>query len=172
MNLQFEVYQWLGPLIAIYFIFRTFRQYRNGKYSPRNTFIWIFFWLGIMLLSLLPDAIPNSIAKGLGFKDHVNALIFASLAILFIMVFYLSAAVNRIEDKMTNLVRIIALDQVSSTVSDPIVSDPIVSDPTVSDPTVSDPTVSDPTVSDPTVSDPTVSDPDSISEQQLQLDQK
>jgi len=110
MNLQLEVYQWLGPIIACYFIIRTFKQYRNGKYSPRNTIIWIAFWFGVLLLALLPDKVPNLIARSLGFKDHINAIIFAALALLFLMVFYLSAAVNRIEDKLTTLVRKIALE--------------------------------------------------------------
>lgn len=110
MNWQLEVYQWLVPIIAIYFILRTLRQYRSKKYSPRNTVIWIVFWIGIMLLAMLPDQIPNSIARGLGFKDQINAIIFVCLAVLFIMVFFLSAAVNRIEDKMTTLVRTIALE--------------------------------------------------------------
>jgi len=115
MKWQLEVYQWLVPLIAIYYIVRTFRQYKSGKYSPRNTLIWIIFWVGIMLLALLPDKIPNSIARALGFKDQVNALIFVSLAVLFLMTFYLSAAVNRIENKMTNLVRKIALNDLPIT---------------------------------------------------------
>jgi len=110
MHLQLEVYQWLGPIIASYFIIRTFKQYRNGKYSPRNTIIWIAFWFGVLLLALLPDTVPNFIARSLGFKDHINAIIFAALALLFLMVFYLSAAVNRIEDKLTTLVRRIALE--------------------------------------------------------------
>ena len=110
MSWRLEVYQWLGPIIAAYFIIRIFRQYRGGKYSPRNTIIWIGFWAGIFLLSLLPDRIPNIIARGLGFKDHINAIIFAALATLFLMMFYLSAAVNRIEDRLTDLVRKIALD--------------------------------------------------------------
>lgn len=115
MKWQLEVYQWLGPIIAGYFIIRTFRQYREGKYSPRNTVIWIIFWIGVLLLTLLPERIPNIIAKSLGFKDHINALIFAALAVLFLMMFYLSAAVNRIEDRLTNLVRKIALDPSSLT---------------------------------------------------------
>jgi len=113
MKVQLEIYQWLVPLISIYFIIRTFKNYRNGKHSPRNTFIWIVFWIGIMLLAFLPDVIPISLANGLGFKDHINALIFVALGVLFIMIFYLSAALNRVEDKLTTLVRQIAIDQVS-----------------------------------------------------------
>jgi len=115
MHKPFEVYQWLVPLIAIYYIIRTFRQYANGKYSPRNTVVWVFFWLAIMLLALLPDTVANSVARALGFKDHINAIVFVALGILFLMIFYLSAAVNRIENKMTELVRKIALEQVEQT---------------------------------------------------------
>lgn len=100
-------------MIAIYYIIRTFKQYRIGKYSPRNTVLWVGFWIGLMFLALLPDTIPNSIARGLGFKDHINAIIFVALGFLFLMVFHLSAAVNRIEDKMTTLVRKIALEKAS-----------------------------------------------------------
>ena len=117
MKWQLEVYQWLVPLIAIYYIVRTFRQYKNGKYSPRNTLIWIAFWTCIMLLALLPDTIPNSIARALGFKDHINALIFVSLAVLFLMIFYLSAAVNRVENRMTELVRKLALNNSPTMIS-------------------------------------------------------
>lgn len=120
MNWQLEVYQWVVPLITLYYIVRTVKQYRNGKYSPRNTVIWILFWLSITLLALVPDRVTNSIARGLGFKDHINALIFVVLAVLILMVFYLSAAVNRIEDKMTELVRRIALEKVIETYNGPI----------------------------------------------------
>ncbi len=112
MKVQLEIYQWLVPIIAIYFIIRTFNNYKTGKYSLRNTVIWIVFWTSIMLVALLPDTIPNSIAKGLGFKDHINAIIFVALGILFIMVFYLSTAINRIEDKLTDIIRKLALERV------------------------------------------------------------
>ena len=112
MHKSLEVYQWLVPLIAIYYIIRTFRQYASGKYSPRNTIVWIFFWIGVMLLALLPDTIANSVARTLGFKDHINAIVFVALGLLFLMIFYLSSAVNRIEDRITDLVRKLALEKV------------------------------------------------------------
>ena len=115
MQKSFEIYQWLVPLIALYYIIRTFRQYASGKYSPRNTILWVIFWIGVMLLALLPDTVANSLARTLGFKDHINAIIFVALGILFLMVFYLSSAVNRVEDRITELIRKLALDQVVHT---------------------------------------------------------
>ncbi|MEM6318068.1 MAG: DUF2304 family protein [Bacteroidota bacterium] len=109
--MQLELYKWLAPLIALFYIIRTVRQYGAGKYSPRNTVIWIIFWISIAMLGFMPDEIPNSLAKGLGFKDHINALIFVALGLLFLMVFYLSAAINRVENQLTSLVRKIALHE-------------------------------------------------------------
>ena len=109
--MQLEIYQWLGPLLSIYYIIRTVKQYSLGKYSPRNTVIWIIFWIGIALLCIMPDEIPNALAKGLGFRDHINAIIFVALALLFLMIFYLSAALNRVENQLTDLVRKLALSE-------------------------------------------------------------
>ena len=109
--MQLEIYQWLVPLLSLFYIIRTIKQYSKGKYSPRNTVIWILFWLSIAMIAIMPDEIPNRIAKALGFKDHINAIIFVGLGILFLMVFYLSTALNRVEDKLTDLVRKLALEE-------------------------------------------------------------
>ena len=110
--MQLELYQWLVPILAIFYIIRTLRQYSLGKYSPRNTVIWIVFWIAIALLGIMPNEIATSLAKGLGFRDRPNAIIFVALGALFLMVFYLSAALNRVENQLTDLVRQLALSQV------------------------------------------------------------
>jgi hypothetical protein len=109
--MQLEIYQWLAPLIATFSIIRTIRQYSKGKSSPRNTVIWIIIWLGIALLGLMPDEIANRLANTFGIRSHINAIIFIALGLLFLMVFYLSAAVNRVENQLTELVRQLALNE-------------------------------------------------------------
>ncbi len=109
--MQLELYQWLVPILAIFYIIRTMRQYSLGKYSPRNTVIWIIFWIAIALLGIMPNEIANSLAIGLGFQDRPNAIIFVALGLLFLMVFYLSAALNRVENQLTDLIRKLALSE-------------------------------------------------------------
>lgn len=109
--MQLELYQWLVPILAIFYIIRTVRQYSLGKYSPRNTIIWIVFWIAVALLGIMPNEIANSLAKGLGFRDRPNAIIFVALGLLFLMVFYLSSALNRVENQLTDLVRKLALSE-------------------------------------------------------------
>ena len=109
--MKLELYQWLVPILAGFYIIRTIKQYTSGKYSPRNTIIWITFWVAIGLLGIMPNEIATSLAEGLGFRDRPNAIIFVALGALFLMIFYLSAALNRVENQLTDLIRQLALSQ-------------------------------------------------------------
>ncbi len=106
---QLEIYQWIVPLIALYYLFRIIRQIRIGKKTIQNALVWIVFWLFIILLAVLPNGLTNKIAYFLGFKDNVNALIFSCLGLLFIMVYQLSSGISNLDRKLTKLVREIAL---------------------------------------------------------------
>jgi len=75
-----------------------------------STFFWVLFWVAVSTLAIIPNQISQGIADLLGFKDNVNAIIFVALGFLFSIVFYLSAAVERLERQMTDLIRKIALE--------------------------------------------------------------
>ncbi|MFK7936923.1 MAG: DUF2304 family protein [Saprospiraceae bacterium] len=103
-----QFYQWLVPLIALFFIIRIIRRYRNHGYNKVTAFIWGSFWIGIATLAIMPDFVSTYLARFLGFKSNVTAVIFAALGVLFIINFYLSAKLNRMERQTTNLVRMLA----------------------------------------------------------------
>jgi len=58
-----------------------------------------------MVLAIIPNEISDSIAKILGFKSNINAIIFVALGMLFLLVFYLSSSIERLEAKITMLIR-------------------------------------------------------------------
>ncbi len=109
--MQLEIYQWIVPLIALYYLYRIIHQIRTGKKTIQNAIIWIVFWLFVILLAVLPNGLTSKIAHFLGFKNNVNALIFSCLGLLFILVFQLSSSINRLEQNLTQLVRKLALEQ-------------------------------------------------------------
>lgn len=78
-----------------------------------STFFWVVFWISITALAIIPNAISQGIADLLGFKSNVNAIIFVALGFLFSIVFYLSAAVERLERQMTDLIRKVAIENAS-----------------------------------------------------------
>ena len=105
-----EFYQWLVPLVALIYIVRIALQYRNRKRFLGSTVLWSAFWLLIAILAILPDMISVNIARFLGFKSNINAVIFVAIGFLFILMVYLTATVERLEKQVTGVVRELAIE--------------------------------------------------------------
>ncbi len=109
--MQFEIYQWLVPIIGIFFIIRTLRAYFKGRRSTGSIILWLIFWITIVILAVIPNELSYKLASMLGFKSNVNAVIFIALGILFAFVFYLSSTIERLEEQITQLTRKIAIER-------------------------------------------------------------
>lgn len=109
--LQIEIYQWLVPVIGLYFIYRTINQYITKKRTILAAVVWIIFWLSVITLAIIPNQVSFKIADILGFKNNVTAVIWVSIGMLFFFVFYLSSTVERLENQLTDLVRKLAIEE-------------------------------------------------------------
>ena len=108
--IKLEIYQWLVPIIGLYFIYRTVNQFFKKKRTILAAVVWVIFWLAIITLAIIPNQVSFKIASILGFKSNVTAVIFVSLALLFLFVFYLSSTIEKLENQLTELVRKMAID--------------------------------------------------------------
>ena len=106
-----QIYQWLVPLIAIFFVYRVINQFRNNKRLLIGTLLWVGFWIMVSVLAIKPDFISENLASSLGFKSNINAVIFVALGFLFIMTYYQSSIIDLLEKQMTELVRKLALEK-------------------------------------------------------------
>ncbi len=104
-------YQWLVPILSLFFIYRLVSQYKANKRLLVGTLLWSLFWVAIAFLGLFPDLISLGIAESLGFKDNINAVIFVALGFLFLMTYYQSSTIEGLEKQMTELVRKLALER-------------------------------------------------------------
>ncbi len=109
--LKLEIYQWLAPLIGLYFIYRTISQYIKKKRTIVAALIWILFWVSTITLAIIPNQVTNKIAAILGFKSNVTAIIFVAIGLLFLFIFYLSSSIEKLENQLTELVRKLAIDE-------------------------------------------------------------
>ncbi len=109
LNFEFEIYQWLVPMVGIFFIARTIIQFIRKRRNVQNTIIWLTFWISIILLAVIPNFIAENMAKVLGFKDVVNAVIFVALGMLFVFIYFLSSTIEKLEFQLANLVRKMAI---------------------------------------------------------------
>ena len=106
-----EIYQFIAPALAIYYIYRLSVELKARKKFLFTNVVWLGFWTVIAVLGIVPHEFSTSIAKWLGFASNINAIIFIALAFLIILSFYLSGRVDALERKITELVRQLALDE-------------------------------------------------------------
>ena len=109
--MQMEIYQWLVPLVGVFYISRTFLQYRKNKRSATSVAIWTVFWTTIIVLAIIPNPVSFKIADLLGFKSNINAVIFVALGWLFLFIYYLSSTIDKLERQITELVRKMAIEE-------------------------------------------------------------
>lgn len=106
--MELQIYQWLIPLISLGFIVRSIYQHIRGTRSLRSVIIWVVLAIVIGGLAAIPDLISFPIAKFLGFKSNINAVIFIGLGVLFVINYYLNLRVIRLEKNLAELTREIA----------------------------------------------------------------
>lgn len=105
-----QFYQWLVPIIGIYYVYRIVGQYREQKRLASSTIIWIVFWTTCSFLALFPDLVSLRMANVLGFKSNVNAVIFVALGLLFVFMFYLTAVIEKMERQLSEAIRSLTLE--------------------------------------------------------------
>jgi len=72
--------------------------------------IWLIFWVVITVLAVVPDLVSTNIAELLGFASNINAVIFVALGFLYVFMFYLTVTVEKLEKRLTETVRWLALE--------------------------------------------------------------
>ena len=76
-----------------------------------TSLLWFGFWVIVAILGVIPHEFSTKLASFLGFASNINAIIFIALAFLIVLSFYLSAKIDGMERKITELVRQLALDE-------------------------------------------------------------
>lgn len=87
-------------LFTIFIIVKTSRKKLNYKL----TLLWLCFGLFIIILAIFPQTIME-ISKILHIETPVNALFLIFIFLLIVVVFYLSAEVSKMQNKITTLVQ-------------------------------------------------------------------
>jgi hypothetical protein len=104
-----QLYQIVGGIGALLFLFLSVRQFLGGHISLRELVFWSFFWLFTLMLSLFPDPISQFLANTLGIKSNLNAIFFLGLGVLFFIQFRLYLVIRRQNEIISSLVRRIAI---------------------------------------------------------------
>jgi hypothetical protein len=99
-------------LIAIAFglamVFWTYRAYRRRDLLSVEAAVWLAVWLGLILVSVFPDALRNVVGP-LKVARLLDLVMIVGIMLLSTLVFLLNSRVRRLERRMVELVRRLAL---------------------------------------------------------------
>lgn len=101
-------------LVAIAFAavmaFLTYTAWRRGELDNRESLLWMVVWIGLALVSLFPDRLRAIIAP-LQVARLLDLVMVAGILFLALVVFQLNRSLRRLESKLVQLVRSLALKE-------------------------------------------------------------
>ena len=104
--MHFALYQIIIVAFVAIMLFQGFKNYFSGKGS--QTFLKlltrIIVWGGMAMVVTFPH-ISNTVAKLIGIEGNINAVILAGFLLVFLMVFKLLSAIEKLERQITTLTR-------------------------------------------------------------------
>jgi len=82
----------------------TWRRARERVIRRREALLWTVLWLGAALVVLWPD-VTTRVAEFVGIGRGADLAVYGSVILLFILVFRLHVALDKLERNITKLVR-------------------------------------------------------------------
>jgi hypothetical protein len=104
--MPFHLYQIVVTLIAIVMVYQGISNFIKGINHPTvlKLFVRLIVWGGMAVVALFP-AITFWGAKVIGIEGNMNAVILTAFILIFLMIFKLLSAIERVELQISELTR-------------------------------------------------------------------
>jgi len=109
-----HLYQIIITLIAAVMIYNGIKNYAKGKSGQTllKVSVRIIVWGGMAIVAIFP-ALTNNIATIIGMQGNVNAVILTGFILVFLMIFKLLNAIERLEQQISEVTRKEALTEIN-----------------------------------------------------------
>ena len=109
--MKIHLYQVVVVGISSVMIFHGIRQFvkREAGQTPLKLFVRLSVWGGMGLVATYPD-FTYSLSKIIGIEDNINAVILTGFLFVFLIIFKLLSAIEKIEQNISELTRRESLD--------------------------------------------------------------
>lgn len=104
--------QIIAAFFALFALSRAYLRFKERKLSSFAFIFWTIVWLVGTTAIFFPD-LTTQTAKWVGIGRGVDAIIYASIIVIFYMVFRLYIKIEDTQKQITSLTRIIALKKPS-----------------------------------------------------------
>lgn len=104
--MNFQLYQIVITLIAFFMIYQGVKSFIKGKnnQSVLKVSTRIIVWGGMVAIAIFPE-LSTTIANIIGIKGNINAVILIGFLFIFLIIFKLLSAIERLEQDLSVLTR-------------------------------------------------------------------
>jgi len=108
-----HLYQIIVVVIAVIMIYQGIIKYVRGTSSQTilKLSVRIMVWGGMALIAIFPN-FTNILAKLVGLQGNINAVILSGFILIFLMIFKLLSAIERLEQGLSEVTRKEALKEI------------------------------------------------------------
>jgi len=100
--------QIIAAVFAIFALSRAYLRFKERKLSSFAFIFWFAVWIVGMVLVLIPQ-LATEVARIVGIGRGVDVVVYASIAVLFYMVFRIYIKIEDTQKQITEMARQIAL---------------------------------------------------------------
>lgn len=113
--MKLHLYQIIISTISAIMIYQGVISYIKGKSGQTflKVFVRIAVWGGMALIALFPT-FTNILADAIGIEGNINAVILTGFILVFLMIFKLLSAIERLEQSLSEITRKDALQNITN----------------------------------------------------------
>ena len=108
-----HIYQIIVVGVSVFMIFQGAKNFIQGKSGQTflKVLVRIMVWGGMSIIAMFPGA-TNILAEVVGLKGNINAVILSGFLLIFLMIFKLLSAIERLEQGLSEVTRKDALKEI------------------------------------------------------------
>ncbi len=114
MTFDFTPYRVIVPLLACFIVIYAWNHVLRGTKTIWEALLWTVFWGAIAVIVLFPSWI-SVLTTWTGIRDQANAVFAIAIGILLFVVFLIIVRLEKIEKRITDMVREQALENAGLT---------------------------------------------------------
>lgn len=104
------IFSYFAFFFILFAISRAVLRYRDGAMSWRELAFWLLFWAGALTVVIWPGETAR-FADLLGIQRGADAVVYASVILVYYLVFRIYIKLNVIGHDITRLVRALAVEE-------------------------------------------------------------
>lgn len=112
--MKFHIYQIAISIISAIMIYQGVAKYMRGETSQTilKVLVRVMVWGGMALIAIFPS-FTNILANALGMVGNINAVILTGFILIFLIIFKLLSAIEKLEQGLSEVTRKEALREIN-----------------------------------------------------------